>query len=120
MEWIKQGNFSQGFGSFFTGTYQIDNKNGTITDLYEVLIGADPVSNVSSILLDVRFYCKEQGFSGISIRNGRVCNATAYVPSTIRYDAFVSVGPAPTFTNLTEAIQGLWYPPPEEANNAPQ
>jgi hypothetical protein len=107
VEWIKPGNFSQGFGSFFSSQYVIDNKNGTVTKLYEVLIGADPVCNVTADLVRIRFHAVGAGFTSISIRGGRVCNATAYVPSAVLHDAFVTVGPPPTFHGLLDTVQEL-------------
>jgi len=85
---VEEGNFFSGYQTFFNeGT--IDNVQGTIIDMYNLIIGQGNVTGDGTIV-DITFQAVGYGLCNISLYDVGITNETMYIPSAV-IDASVFV-----------------------------
>lgn len=76
---VSCGSFFQEFLTFFNPGF-IDNSNGTIKDIYGVLLNRTGNISEEGVLCTVSFTALREGEARISVFDEGVANGTAYVP----------------------------------------
>jgi hypothetical protein len=76
---VEEGNFFSGYDTFFNAGI-IDNNNGTIINMYNLIMGQGNVTGVGT-LVDITFHAVGCGLSNISLYDVGVTNETMYVLS---------------------------------------
>ena len=88
VETIYEGAFFNGYPSFFVSGI-IDNTNGTISEIYDLIVGQGNVSS-QGVLLKVFFRAVAEGETIISFSNVGLVNETQYLVNIVN-DGFVVV-----------------------------
>lgn len=95
---IREGNFFDGYQTFKSpGLGIIDNGNGSIKNIYELIVGKGNVST-SGVLFYINFTAKKNGSSEIVFDMMLLANETKYLETVNVSDGLVTV-------------DGIWYPP---------
>ena len=77
---VEEGNFFSGYQTFFNEGI-IDNVNGTIINMYNLIMGQGNVTGDGTIV-DITFHAVGYGLCNISLYDVGITNETMYIPST--------------------------------------
>lgn len=78
---VTEGNFFSGYQTFFSPGI-IDNTNGNIKNIYNLIVGAGTVVNPGNFVI-ITFEALNYGLVNITLTNLGVTNETAYIPVTL-------------------------------------
>jgi len=79
---VFEGNIFKSYSTFFNAG-SIDNINGTITNIYDVILGSDSPSSNGTLVI-ISFTAKStSGTSSINLKNVGITNNVEYIPITI-------------------------------------
>jgi hypothetical protein len=79
---VSEGNIFKSYTTFFNPG-SIDNVNGTINNIYDVILGTDSTSS-NGTLVTISFTAKStSGTSSINLKNVGITNSVKYIPITI-------------------------------------
>ena len=79
---VSKGNIFKSYSTFFNAG-SIDNTKGTITNIYDVILGTGSTSS-SGTLVTISFTAKStSGTSSINLKNVGITNNLGYIPITI-------------------------------------
>ena len=93
---VSEGNFFNAYWTFFVPGI-IENENGTIINIYDLIIWNGNVSS-SGILVSINFTALAEGNSVIELYDVGLCNETQYVVNTVNFgsvDIFGEPKPVP-------------------------
>lgn len=93
---IVEGDFFAGYDTFLSPSMEIDNENGTIKDIYNLILGKGNVSEPGTLVTIEFLIINCSGVFPISILNDGVTNETQYIPHV-------------TYENAVQLYTG--YPP---------
>ena len=79
---VVEGNIFADFPTFFSPNVNIDNANGTITKLYDLIVGKGFAPKVGTFCT-IQFVALRQGRSFVSLNDVGVCNDTQYIENTV-------------------------------------
>jgi hypothetical protein len=78
---VSEGNIFKSYSTFFNAG-SIDNVNGTINNIYDVIIGTDSTSS-SGTLITISFTAKSSsGTASINLENVGITDSLTYIPTT--------------------------------------
>jgi hypothetical protein len=80
--YVMEGTIFSNFATFFSPNVKIDNQNGTITNLYDLIIGHG-FAPYSGGFCTIWFTAIGAGRSSISLYDVGVCNDTQYIENTV-------------------------------------
>jgi hypothetical protein len=79
---VSEGNIFKSYSTFFNPG-SIDNVNGTITNIYDLILGTG-ITSSSGTLVTISFTAKStSGTSSINLKNVGITNNSGYIPITI-------------------------------------
>jgi len=79
---VAEGDFFKGYLTFFSPNVKIDNVNGTITNLYDLIMGLGNVTT-DGCLINITFTAIDSpSISSIEIQDAGITNETKYLPLT--------------------------------------
>ncbi|MBE3122067.1 MAG: hypothetical protein IMZ58_07680 [Thermoplasmata archaeon] len=106
---VYEGDFFDGYSTFAIPGI-IDNTNGSIIDIYNLILGQGNVSS-SGILVNINFTAVSEGYAPIEIYDVGLCNETRYLLNTVN-NGFVIVLAEPE--EPPEELPIKPEPPPDE------
>jgi len=96
---VEEGDIFDGYTTFFnSGT--IDNTNGTITSIYNLIVGDEMVDTAGSLVV-VNFEAISEGTTLVEINNLGITNETEYIPVSVDNGTVVIDISSPTISNIS-------------------
>lgn len=100
---VSEGNIFDGYSTFFNnGT--IDNENGQITSVYDLIVGSGNVTG-SGYLVNISFTALEvSGTSALNLVDAGVTNETAYLPLSVSNGSVQIDASSPSITDNSPSM----------------